>query len=60
MQRVVSIIMRRGREMMIGLLGLVAALALGTGAYLQHPKFGALPEGNPRDLAHLHILRMGR
>lgn len=32
--------------MMIGLLGLVAALALGTGAYLQHPKFGALPEGD--------------
>lgn len=37
--------MRRPRMLISGLLGLVAALVLGTGAYLQHPKFGALPEG---------------
>jgi L-ascorbate metabolism protein UlaG (beta-lactamase superfamily) len=37
--------MRLLRVMLIGLLALVAVLALGTGAYLQHPKFGTYPEG---------------
>jgi len=37
--------MRLLRVMLIGLLALVAILALGACAYLQHPKFGAYPEG---------------
>jgi L-ascorbate metabolism protein UlaG (beta-lactamase superfamily) len=37
--------MRLLRVMLIGLLALVAVLALGACAYLQHPKFGTYPEG---------------
>lgn len=33
-------------KMMIGLATLVASIALGSWAYLQHPKFGKLPEGD--------------
>lgn len=37
--------MGRLRGMLIGLFALVAVLSLGACAYLQHPKFGAYPEG---------------
>ncbi|MDD2700808.1 MAG: MBL fold metallo-hydrolase [Sideroxydans sp.] len=37
--------MRLFKKMMLGLMWLVVALALGIWAYLQHPKFGKLPEG---------------
>ena len=37
--------MRRMRTMLIAFMALLLTLSLGACAYLQHPKFGAYPEG---------------